>query len=224
MFCSKCGAKISDSAKFCPECGTVTDKSENFGKVEDVKIDEESKHSDDAIDSAPKNAGKLLYTARRSAWAASGKIVGFSVGILICLFLALLLFIGASEAGEDSGFMIGLGVVFVLLDVLFAVLLVFALLVAKSYKIEVYTNRLVVRSGFISKKVKQSVMTPIVGVEIEQSVSGRLWNYGYVYIDKVGVGWDVDCHYIKNPEAFKNFLETLIDEKAVDKLQMHIMN
>lgn len=224
MYCDKCGAKISDGAKFCPECGNAIDVT----KVESVSSDaakkDETVNQTENKDGAPKNAGKLLYTAERSAWAAGGKIIGFSIVAVIFLILAIACFAGAEGTDDEVALMIGFGV-FALLPVIICIaVLVFSILVAKSYKIEVYSNRLVVRSGVISKKVKQSVMTPIVGVEIEQSVSGRLWNYGYVYIDKVGIGWDIDSHYIKNPEAFKNFLETLIDDKAVEKLQMHIMN
>lgn len=227
MYCDKCGAKINDSAKFCPECGNAIDVT----KVQRVSSD--AAKTDDTVnrkentenkESAPKNAGKLLYTAERSVWAAGKKIIGFSTVAVIFLILAIACFAGAEGTDDEVALMIGFGV-FALLPVIICIaVLVFSILVAKSYKIEVYSNRLVVRSGVISKKVKQSVMTPIVGVEIEQSVSGRLWNYGYVYIDKVGIGWDVDSHYIKNPVAFKEFLETLIDDKAVDKLQMHIMN
>lgn len=227
MYCDKCGAKINDSAKFCPECGNAIDVT----KVQSVSSD--AAKTDDTVnrkentenkESAPKKAGKLLYTAERSVWAAGKKIIGFSIVAVIFLILAIACFAGAEGTDDEVALMIGFGV-FALLPVIICIaVLVFSILVAKSYKIEVYSNRLVVRSGVISKKVKQSVMTPIVGVEIEQSVSGRLWNYGYVYIDKVGIGWDVDSHYIKNPVAFKEFLETLIDDKAVDKLQMHIMN
>lgn len=227
MYCDKCGAKINDSAKFCPECGNAIDVT----KVQSVSSD--AAKTDDTVnrkentenkESAPKKAGKLLYTAERSVWAAGKKIIGFSIVAVIFLILAIACFAGAEGTDDEVALMIGFGV-FALLPVIICIaVLVFSILVAKSYKIEVYSNRLVVRSGVISKKVKQSVMTPIVGVEIEQSVSGRLWNYGYVYIDKVGIGWDIDSHYIKNPVAFKEFLETLIDDKAVDKLQMHIMN
>ena len=227
MYCDKCGAKINDSAKFCPECGNAIDVT----KVQSVSSD--AAKTDDTVnrkentenkESAPKKAGKLLYTAERSVWAAGKKIIGFSIVAVIFLILAIACFAGAEGTDDEVALMIGFGV-FALLPVIICIaVLVLSILVAKSYKIEVYSNRLVVRSGVISKKVKQSVMTPIVGVEIEQSVSGRLWNYGYVYIDKVGIGWDVDSHYIKNPVAFKEFLETLIDDKAVDKLQMHIMN
>lgn len=225
MFCDKCGAKINDTAKFCPECGSAIDKAKAQTEDSDKAQAEEKETQSASIDGTPKKAGQLLYTAHRSAWAAGGKVIVCSIFAFISLIVAIVCFASAEGTKTDEDLlMIGLGV-FALLPVLICVaVLVISILVAKSYKIEVYSNRLVVRSGFISKKVKQSVMTPIVGVEIEQSVSGRLWNYGYVYIDKVGVGWDVDSHYIKNPVAFKEFLETLIDEKAVEKLQMHIMN
>lgn len=224
MYCDKCGAKINDNSKFCPECGNAIERSKVQNVSSETAETGENVNQTENKDIAPKNAGKLLYVAERSAWAAGGKIIACSIFALIFLIVSIVCFSGATGTEDEISLMIGFGVFALLPVAICIVVLIFSILVAKSYKIEVYSNRLVVRSGFISKKVKQSVMTPIVGVEIEQSVSGRLWNYGYVYIDKVGLGWDVDSHYIKNPVAFKEFLETLIDDKAVEKLQMHIMN
>lgn len=222
MFCEKCGAKISDTAKFCPECGnnidTVKMSSDTPKNAEDTNLISSSSEG------APPNAGKLLYTAERPAWAAGGRVAACIIFALLFLAGAIFFMVGAILEPADKGLFIG----FVVFDLIIVAVCVIAAVLysmsAKCYKIEIYSNRIVVRSGFISKNVKQSVMTPIIGVEIEQSFSGRLWNYGYVLIDKVGVGWDIDSHYIKNPVGFKNFLETLIDDKAVEKLQMHIMN
>ena len=104
MYCDKCGAKINDSAKFCPECGNAIDVT----KVQSVSSD--AAKTDDNVnrkentenkESAPKKAGKLLYTAERSVWAAGKKIIGFSIVAVIFLILAIACFAGAEGTDDE---------------------------------------------------------------------------------------------------------------------------
>lgn len=218
MICSKCGAQVSDSAKFCPECGSSIEDN-SLSSLSDKKVGHYDSVGDKPIDS-----NNLLYTATRSAWAAKRKIIACLFFGILFLFLALVFFIDNQGTKDEIAAMNVCGVLSLIPVIICIVSLVFSILIAISYKIEIYPNKIIITSGFISKKVKQSIMTPIIGVEISQSVNGRLWNYGDVRIDKIGSGWDIDSDYINNPEDFKKFLETLIDEAAVNKnIQMHVI-
>lgn len=81
--------------------------------------------------------------------------------------------------------------------------------IAKSEKIEFFDKKVVTTSGILSKKEKNSVFTSVLSVSVEQSLWGRIFNYGNLSVDVVGK-WDVDTKGVKNPKAVKEFLEQYI--------------
>lgn len=84
---------------------------------------------------------------------------------------------------------------------------------AATYRLEFYRDKIIVRSGLIATKEKRIVLTPVMGVRINYSLLGRIFNYGDVFIDTVG-RWDIDTSGIKRPEELRAFLESLIDSQA----------
>ncbi len=52
-----------------------------------------------------------------------------------------------------------------------------------------------------------------MGVHVNYSLLGRLFNYGNVFIDTVG-RWDIDTSGIKCPEKLRAYLESLINSQA----------
>lgn len=155
-----------------------------------------------------------LYTARRSVWAY-GKRIWISVAVSL---ISLAVGIFCLVRGEIFGL---LGFIIPLVG---AAVLIFTFIEAGRYKILFYPNKIIVKSGLLSTSEAQSVMTPIIGVSVAQSVGGKIFNYGNVIIDKTGRGWDISTSYIKNPHRLKAFLQSLIDATDYGKINMHISN
>ena len=91
------------------------------------------------------------------------------------------------------------------------------ILSAKCYSIEFYDNKIVVKSGVLSKQENQSVFAGVYSVSISQSFFGRIFNYGNVRVDCPGK-WDVDTESIKDPSALKKYLENYITSNGMTNI------
>lgn len=229
MFCVKCGSQLEEGSGFCPHCGAAvrrvnaenvkSDISKVNGKTNIAEPFAPSqrdlggvgmKHTDNK--KAVEN--KLLYTARGSAWRHP-----IAMGLTIAFLIFLL--IGAASLFSTGDAVYGGATLGVCAIMVFVLIMIIAS--GRSYRIMVYTNKIVVKWGLISKQERQSVMTPILGVSVSQSVNGRMYNYGAVHIDKVGKGWDVNMECVTKPHKFKEFLETLIDEsKPLENVHFNV--
>ena len=88
-------------------------------------------------------------------------------------------------------------------------ILICRIIAAKHYTISFYQDKIIVEQGWLSKSTKQMVFMGVASVSIEQSLIGRMCNFGHVSVDCVGK-WDVDSTCISNPEGLKSYLETRI--------------
>lgn len=77
----------------------------------------------------------------------------------------------------------------------------------KFQKIEFYDTYIVQRSGVIARNERKSAFIGIISVSIQQTVAGRLFNYGNITVDTVGK-WDIDTRGISEPERLKKYLNT----------------
>lgn len=87
------------------------------------------------------------------------------------------------------------------------------IMVAKSYSIEFYDNKMIIKSGVLTKKEDQAVFRNIYAVNITQTLMGRMFNYGDIRVDCAGA-WDIDTTGISDPIALKKFLENRISDKG----------
>ena len=76
----------------------------------------------------------------------------------------------------------------------------------KCETIEFYADRVVQRESVLAKKTTQAAFNGVIGVSVDQSIIGRIFNYGDVKIDIVGK-WDIDTQGISNPKALQRYLE-----------------
>ena len=83
------------------------------------------------------------------------------------------------------------------------------ILSAKSYTIEFYDDKTVIKSGILNKQEKQSVFMGVYSVSVSQSLMGRIFGYGDIRVDSPGQ-WDIDTCAIADPRGLKNYLETRI--------------
>lgn len=75
MFCSNCGAKIQDGAKFCSSCGASMDSSKQTEKQES------------STNASKKKSGKLAK--KSSSGVSVGKIVAIVVGFVFCVVVMI---------------------------------------------------------------------------------------------------------------------------------------
>ena len=91
------------------------------------------------------------------------------------------------------------------------------ILSAKCYLIEFYDNKIVVKSGVLSKQENQSVFGGVYSVSVSQSFVGRIFNYGNIQVDCPG-RWDIDTVGIKDPSALKKYLENYITANGMTNI------
>ena len=91
------------------------------------------------------------------------------------------------------------------------------ILSAKCYSIEFYDNKIVVKSGVLNKKERQSVFGGVYSVSVSQSFMGRIFNYGSIQVDCPG-RWDIDTVGIKDPSALKKYLENYITANGMTNI------
>ena len=90
------------------------------------------------------------------------------------------------------------------------IVLIFRIITVKHYEIEFYQDKIIIKSGWLSKRKKQMVFMGVTSTSTSQSLWGQLFNYGTIIVDCVGK-WDVNSTtYIKNPEALEAYLQTRI--------------
>ena len=77
----------------------------------------------------------------------------------------------------------------------------------RAYVVEFYDERIVIKSGILNKKERQSVFNGVYMVSVEQSLVGQMFGYGNIVIDCPG-HWDIDTVGIKNPRGLKAYLES----------------
>ncbi len=75
----------------------------------------------------------------------------------------------------------------------------------KCQRVEFYDNYVVIKTGVFARNENKSVFPAIETVSSRQSLWGRLFNYGDVYVDVVG-RWDINLRGICNPEGLKAYL------------------
>lgn len=94
---------------------------------------------------------------------------------------------------------------------------------AKKFRLEFYDTRVIMRRGVFNTEERQSLLTTIVGVRINQSLGGKMFNYGDVVVDMIG-RWDVDTTAIKRPDELKYYLESLMNKQDPRNLQQFMAN
>lgn len=93
------------------------------------------------------------------------------------------------------------------------IVMIVDLIICKNERIEFYDDKVVVKSGVLSKKERKSVFTGVLSVSVEQSLWGRLFHYGNVNVDVMGK-WDVNLEGVCKPKELEAYLETKIVHKS----------
>lgn len=93
------------------------------------------------------------------------------------------------------------------------IVIIYNIIKLKNDYIEFYSDKIIQYSGIISKHEKRSTFPGVVGISVNKSIFGRMFNYGDLHIDIVGK-WDINTDGIINPDALKNYLENRLVKTA----------
>ena len=94
------------------------------------------------------------------------------------------------------------------------------ILSAKCYSIEFYDNKIVVKSGVLNKKERQSVFGGVYSVSVSQSFMGRIFNYGEIRVDCPGK-WDINTNGTLDPLKLKEYLEKYITTNGMTNIVLN---
>lgn len=95
------------------------------------------------------------------------------------------------------------------------IIMIIKIINIKDESISFYNNKVVKKSGIFSKHEKTTVFTQVLSVTVEQTLWGRICNYGTVYVDVVGE-WDINMTGVKRPMEVKEYLEShVVRRRAV---------
>ena len=89
------------------------------------------------------------------------------------------------------------------------IIMIIKIINVKDDTISFYHNKVVHRSGILSKNEKTTILTRVLSVTVKQSFWGRIFNYGTIYVDVVGK-WDINMTGVKNPMEAKRYLEKFV--------------
>ena len=93
------------------------------------------------------------------------------------------------------------------------IVMIVDIFVKKSTTIEFYDGYIIQKSGVLSRKEKRSVFPKVASVSVNQSLFGRMFNYGDVNVDVIGQ-WDVDLKGLAKPHDLKKYLEDKMVEAS----------
>lgn len=133
---------------------------------------------------------KNLQESETILYVARGTIVPYLLGIVGGL--AFIPSVVAYPAPYYPGLFSFMGALFALLFI--------ALWLAT--ELSITDRRVVVKTGLIARQVRELHLSRIEGIEVDQSILGRVLTYGTVMVR--GVGTDLDpIEYVHRPESFK---------------------
>lgn len=84
--------------------------------------------------------------------------------------------------------------------------------ILKRDKTYFYDDKIISKSGLVSKHIKETSFVGISTVRIDQSLWGRMFRFGDLYIDIIGK-WDIKISGAKHPEIAREFLSQYIVSK-----------
>ena len=119
---------------------------------------------------------KIIYSAKLHWWIYA------PAAFAACACLLMSLVIGAGSQSAAMGF----GVFFIanLLTTLPAI--IGALIKAKTSEFVVTNKRILAKYGFIRRTTFENLLSKVEGLTVEQSIFGRMLNFGTVWINGVG--------------------------------------
>ena len=73
----------------------------------------------------------------------------------------------------------------------------------RAMELGITTKRVIVKTGFIHRRTQELLLSRVEGVDVDQTLTGRLLGFGCVLIRGVGTKLD-PVNYVKDPSGFKD--------------------
>jgi uncharacterized membrane protein YdbT with pleckstrin-like domain len=135
---------------------------------------------------------EVLYVGKVSLWAIASSLVGGVLLILIGLVLAVAHPLGA------------------LVCLLGLIVIAVGLIRRASTELAVTTRRVIAKFGFISRSTVEINLAKIESVRVEQSVTGRIFDYGSIIVTGTGSTMD-PIPFIADPIRFRQAIQSATD-------------
>lgn len=97
------------------------------------------------------------------------------------------------------------------------IILIFKIISIKSYTLTIDGTKITEHGGIFNKYDHQTLLTNVVGVDVSQTFSGRIFGYGNVHVDLVGKR-DLWLNGIKQPDKLKEFLQQYVNTENLSTL------
>jgi uncharacterized membrane protein YdbT with pleckstrin-like domain len=121
------------------------------------------------------------------------------------IFLAILLMVLTGDFADQYGLYIGGGLLFICL---FSFLI--RLIKYMCTEIVLTNNRIIVKTGFIARSTRDISLKKVEGIDIKQSILGRIFNYGSMNVRGTGTG-NVWYTRIADPCSFQSALSNALN-------------
>lgn len=156
------------------------------------------------------HVGKFHWMYTVSAFFAI--LWGFILSILV-MVVAVNIYSYLGKIPPDTGVIDSIRIVHPFVRVLAFFMFIFGLLkfahmmiIKATTEIAVTSNRLVYKRGLVARQVGEINIDRIEGVNVMQTVGGRIFNYGRIMVRGMGVG-EVVLPSIEDPIAFRRAIE-----------------
>lgn len=103
-------------------------------------------------------------------------------------------------------------VLFIWTIVIPILIVLMVVLTVSSTKYALTNKRVIGRFGILSEDFKSATPKFITSIEVQQSITGKIFNFGTISIETAGSGQKVDFkwRYVKDPITVKNKIEKYI--------------
>ncbi len=92
--------------------------------------------------------------------------------------------------------------------------LIYKIIECKKERWEINANKAVHTSGILNKRTEQTVITGILAVNVEQSLKGRIFNFGDIVVDIAGKN-NMHMEGVAKPYDFKKVIEEYIESQNI---------
>ena len=89
------------------------------------------------------------------------------------------------------------------------IIMVVRIIILKHDKTYFYKDRVICKDGILSKNETETSFVGISAVSVHQSLLGRIFKYGDIYVDVIGK-WKVEIKGVKDPVRVKDYLKEFI--------------
>ena len=99
------------------------------------------------------------------------------------------------------GFVVG----FILVFALLVAVLIIGKMAIKATEVVLTDHRVILSWGVINKRTVETFLDKVEGIDVVQSIVGRIFNYGSVAVRGTG-GGGTPCPGIRNPHEFRRIV------------------